>query len=259
MGGPIWLGWVWCVSEGGAEKPPRHTQGTLGAGEVCCRGSVGRGGNRGYNQLHRSLDSSEQVPPTKWTLGAGGPPTHLPRCRPSLPQGAGLPSHEAEVLVLWLQAMYTLQISSSSSPPWGGGWLNSLALDISKPFFAERPSVRYIEEESVGEGTDAGRQLDFPGSPLWIEAKSAPSSMWREALHLPPPQSSLDHLLPWCLLCKGKVCTWCPYQNWSALGELLRCPCWPRNPGLRLACTLKADPKHLQWFSKHWIWLLFRQ
>lgn len=32
----------------------------------------------------------------------------MPRRRPSLPQGAGLPPHEAEVLVLWLQAMYTL-------------------------------------------------------------------------------------------------------------------------------------------------------
>ena len=91
---------------------------------------MGRSHNRGYNQILRSLESSEQVPPTKRILGslAKLPPSFL-----TVPD-----SHKEEVLVLWLQDLYALPISSSAH--------------------SERARLTiYIEGESVGGGRDAGK------------------------------------------------------------------------------------------------------
>ena len=67
---------------------------------------MGRSHNRGYKQILRSLESSEQVPPNKRILGS------LAKVPPPFPRVPD--SHKEEVLVLWLQDLYALPISSSA-------------------------------------------------------------------------------------------------------------------------------------------------
>ena len=143
LNGRLHLTWMGLICQRGRcwETSPTRTGNAGGRGGVL-QGGGGRGGNRGYNQLHRSLDSSEQVPPTKWTPGGRRPSYSLAKVPPLPAPGCGIPTPGGRgVSPLASGHVYTANFQLCFPTLVGGGRLDSLALDISKPFSAERPSV----------------------------------------------------------------------------------------------------------------------